>query len=312
MPPKPIGHEIRTTITTIYGADGRATTSVDVDDPVDILPVDDTLPPEKPTGDYVPKVARDAGLTTNKFWCSFSDPSRIDLVGQPRKDRTQFTVARPGNIFNHAQPPASRFSFADGVLTQSQGISGYNMSLLTTWPTGGGSFEGFVLNGLEEKGWAVEARMMHADEGAPHQIAAFWSMCVRHIYGWGRQATDFWEPDFYEAWPDGRGGTYPLFASHRHFRDAGGNMDKRMNPPRKRDSRNNGLGNDPHDPTKWFTVTHMARPVGQNDVRLEWFLNGQLKATSVVPWQAMCRAGKYPLIIGGKPSMKIDYVGAWA
>lgn len=302
MPPKVVS-----TFSQVYSIMDDGTVETGYTPKVDVFPVDETLPPEKPADEYVPIIGKEVGITKPRFWCGFNDPERIDLVGRPVKGKTSFTVARKGNIFGATQPSADRFSFGNGTLRSSGGPANYNMSFISTWKTGADSFEGFAFNGLEG-GWYIEARLKH---GSPinGKFFALWSMDLRHLYGFGGE-TSFLEPDFYEDWPSSKSPPGdPLFATHRHFRDGQGRMDRKMSPPRNRESLNN-IKQSPHDPSKWFTVGYRAMPSGGKNVTVENFIDNQKVAEGTRPWLDDWNAGTFPIMFGGAPEFEVDYI--WA
>lgn len=141
-----------------------------------------------------PPGAEEAGLTKLVLCEDFSDPSRIDFDNNPVAGKTTFVAMRPGNIFNAVTESKSDFTFTpEGTLQSRSKAGNYQADFISTWPTGGGSHQGFDTGA---KPFYTEIRLKHNQWSGSSGFFAFWAMDTCHLYKTG--CSSFYEPDFYE------------------------------------------------------------------------------------------------------------------
>lgn len=253
-------------------------------------------PPPPPTGAQCagatpPPAASAKGMTELAFCEDFSDPSRINLTGALNDGQT-ITQVSSGNIFNTYPMPASAFSFSNGEMRVVPTRNKYQIDLITTKPTGGGSYKGYAMTGGN---WYVEMRWKHDDCGSSGGFPAFWSMDVQKIY---RGGPDAYEPDFYE------------YISRRAYRAIHWYPNPGSNTGKVSIVKSHSISN----VTSFFTV---AARMSDNGTSYRWYLNdAEVKSTAVAHPSDAVR-GEFPIMIGGGTpggvgcKYTIDWVRAW-
>lgn len=263
-----------------------------------------TQPPPPPppvtgaqcAGATPPPGASEKGMTKLAFCEDFSNSTRINMTGALTSGQT-FTQTKPGNIFNSPTPmPTSAFTFnADGTMAVVPTQNYSQINIITTIPTGGGSYTGYAMTGGD---WYVEMRWKHDDcsgTSTSGGFPAFWSMDTRHLYGPGEP---YYEPDFYEYISRSR-------INSLHWYPSGTTNSGRVSKT---------ISGSISNVTNFFTV---AARMSNSGGAYDWYLNDS-RLGGVTPTDPPTAAlGTFPIMIGGgKPGgtpckYTVDWVRAW-
>ncbi len=253
-------------------------------------------------GAEAPPGAEQAGLTKLVLCEDFSDPSRIDFDNNPVAGKTTFVAMRPGNIFNATTESKSDFTFTPEGTMQSRSKAGnYQADFISTWPTGGGSHQGFDTGA---KPFYTEIRLKHNQWSGSSGFFAFWAMDTCHLYKTG--CSSFYEPDFYE------------FISRMHvnaFHWWSSSMQKQDSSCITTQS----AGISPNGKDTQFN-TYGARFTNEGS---NYYFNDKANITNACAnksWSKTIpqgpqpgKTGKYPIIFGTGPNQpyEVDFVRVW-